>query len=286
LRKLVFTKADRTSRSRHPESDLRCGHALHPHPEALTFKTMSPPALSDLAAQSSLALFLDVDGTLLEIAPTPDAVVVPDSLKQMLNALSSRLDGALALVSGRSVRTLDQLFAPYRFAAAGIHGCERREANGCILRPDIDAASFAAARDALSQWAAQRPGTLLEDKGYALGLHYRQSPQFEAEALQAVLAVLPTLATHELQRGKFVFELRPAGYPKGQAIDAFMHEAPFRTRRPVFIGDDVTDEAGFAVVNALDGISIRVGQGIRTEARHHLGDVDEVIAWLGSMTGT
>lgn len=247
---------------------------------------MSPPDLSALAAQSNLALFLDVDGTLLEIAPTPDAVVVPDSLKQMLNTLSSRLDGALALVSGRSVRTLDQLFAPYRFAAAGIHGCERREANGCILRPDIDAALFAAARDALSQWAAQHPGTLLEDKGYALGLHYRQAPQFEAAALEAVLGVLPTLATHELQRGKFVFELRPAGYSKGQAIDAFMHEAPFRTRCPVFIGDDVTDEAGFAVVNALDGISIRVGHGTQTEARHHLDDVDEVIAWLGTLTGT
>lgn len=245
---------------------------------------MPLPAFSALAAQTDLALFLDVDGTLLEIAATPDAVVVPDSLKRMLNTLSARLDGALALVSGRSIRTLDALFSPYRFAAAGIHGCERREANGCILRPEIDADRFAATRAALSQWAARHPGTLLEDKGYALGLHYRQAPSFENAALDAVLEVLPRLPTHELQRGKFVFELRPAGYSKGQAIDAFMHEAPFRGRRPVFIGDDVTDEAGFAVVNALEGVSIRVGHGVETAARDHLDTVDEVVDWLGSLT--
>ncbi|HEY5810240.1 MAG TPA: trehalose-phosphatase, partial [Povalibacter sp.] len=136
---------------------------------------LQPPAI---ASEADLALFLDVDGTLLEIAATPDAVKVPVSLKHTLSSLTARLDGALALISGRSVRMLDTLFAPFHFPAAGVHGCERRESNGCILRPDIDMPRFVRVRDDLAAWAQSRPGTLLEDKGYALALHYRLAPQF------------------------------------------------------------------------------------------------------------
>ncbi len=245
---------------------------------------MSLPPLPSIAADANLALFLDVDGTLVEIAETPHAVVVPPFLRNTLNALSARLDGALALISGRSVRALDALFAPMCFAAAGVHGCERREANGCILRPEIDTTRIADARAELAAWANEHPGTLLEDKGYALALHYRLAPHLESAALSEVESVLSRLGTHDLQRGKFVFELRPAGYSKGGAIEAFMSEAPFRGRTPVFIGDDVTDEDGFAVVNQLDGISMHVGDPAGSVARYHFANVDEVNNWLSTLS--
>jgi trehalose 6-phosphate phosphatase len=234
----------------------------------------------------NLALFLDVDGTLLDIAPTPESVIVSEQIKQLLHTLSTLLDGALALVSGRSIRTLDVLFDPLRFTAAGIHGCERREASGCILRPDIDIARVAAARDELTAWTLRHPGTLLEDKGYALALHYRLAPELEIPALSEVESALAMLGTHELQRGKFVFELRPAGYSKGGAIQAFMSEQPFRGRQPLFIGDDVTDEAGFDAVNQLKGISVRVGHSTQTAAKYRLENVQAVIGWLGTLIST
>jgi len=245
---------------------------------------MTDATIPTLAANATLALFLDADGTLIELASTPDAVVVPASLKSLLKDLAERLDGALALVSGRSISTLDSLFAPTKVAAAGIHGCERREVDGTLHRPQIDATSFAAAREELAAWASRHPGTLLEDKGYALALHYRQAPALESAAFDATGKALQRLAgMHELQRGKFVFEIRPTGYSKGSAIEAFMHERPFRGRTPVFIGDDVTDEAGFVVVNQLGGISIRVGDVAATAAKHHLANVSAVRAWLNTL---
>lgn len=241
---------------------------------------ISIPVIPD----GNLALFLDVDGTLLEIAETPGAVVVPEPLKAMLGELSVRLDGALALVSGRSVQSLDTLFAPLRFTAAGVHGCERRETTGCITRPKVDLVKFAAARDQLAAWAQQHAGSLLEDKGYALALHYRRAPELETSAHARVMALLSRMGGgFELQSGKAVFEIRPAGYSKGKAIQTFMHEAPFAGRLPVFIGDDITDEDGFAIVNALNGLSIRVGDAAASAARHRLANVSEVIGWLRSL---
>lgn len=241
---------------------------------------MSVPIVPD----SRLALFLDVDGTLLEIAETPYAVAVPDAVKLRLHDLSSRLHRALALVSGRSLATLDQLFAPHRFTAAGIHGCERRLAGGSIEYPAVDTAPLAKARDELSTWVDQHPGTLLEDKDYALALHYRLAPQLEGAALDATLTVLAALGgVYELQRGKFVFEIRPMGYTKGTAIRSFMHEPPFAGRTPMFIGDDITDEAGFVVVNQLGGVSVRVGESEGTAARYRFANVDAVIRWLHAL---
>ncbi|HWK74996.1 MAG TPA: trehalose-phosphatase [Povalibacter sp.] len=233
--------------------------------------------------EHQLALFLDVDGTLLEIAQTPYAVIVPESLKITLDTLSSRLQGALALVSGRSVETLDALFAPYRFPAAGIHGCELRPAGSAIEYPAVDATQLAAARDTLSTWTQRHPGTLLEDKRYALALHYRLRPELETAALDAVLPVLTQLGgVFELQRGKSVYEIRPVGYTKGSAIHSFVRAAPFAGRTPLFIGDDITDESGFEVVNELGGVSVCVGAREPTAARYRLANVDTVISWLGS----
>lgn len=245
---------------------------------------MNLPAIPHDTPTASLALFLDVDGTLLEIAATPHAVVVSDSLRMLLAKLAERLDGALALVSGRSIETLDALFAPLHLAAAGIHGSERRERNGALVRPQFDAASLAAARESLAAWSNRHAGTLVEDKGSALALHYRLAPELEAAALaEAERAVERLTGSHELQRGKFVFELRPAGLSKGSAIAAFMESPPFQGRTPIFIGDDVTDEAGFAVVNGFGGLSIRVGPPASTSATHHLADVNAVLVWLEAL---
>lgn len=207
-------------------------------------------------AQGDWALFLDVDGTLLEIAETPQDVHVPDKLKQLLIDLSMHLDGAIALVSGRSLDDIDQLFAPLRPCASGMHGCELRDAAGRVTRPPLIRQRLDGARVALTQFVRDHPGLLLEDKGFGLALHFRRVPYLSAE-VQDVMKVLlgPDFV---LQPGKCVFELRPAGTSKGSAIAQFMKEPPFHGRAPIFVGDDVTDEEGFAVVNAMNGTSIRV----------------------------
>lgn len=243
-----------------------------------------PTAAHPGLASQNLALFLDVDGTLLEIAPTPDAVVVPDSLKTLLNELSIRLDGALALVSGRTLPVLDKLFSPYQFIAAGVHGCERREPSGCIRLPTVDAGVIAAARDDLSHWVAENQGLLFEDKGYALAVHYRRVPHMETPVRKNMIELVQLMGRQfELQPGKFVFEIRPCGYSKRSAIESYMRQAPFRDRMPVFMGDDLTDEGGFAVVNEMRGLSIRVGDDRPTLAAYQLASVDEAVRWLQAL---
>jgi trehalose 6-phosphate phosphatase len=241
---------------------------------------MPIPAIPD----HRLALFLDVDGTLIELAETPHAVVVPLSLKTLLNELSIRLDGALALVSGRSVADLDVLFTPFQFIASGVHGCERRDPTGCMVRPQIDASQLASAHAELVEWMRAYPALLLENKSYALAVHYRRAPELESMVRAHLVPLLNrTGGKFELHRGKFVFEIRPSGFSKRNAVHAFMQAPPFAGRVPVFIGDDVTDEDGFAMVNALNGISIRVGDDGPTQAKHRLANVDEAIQWLHAL---
>lgn len=230
------------------------------------------------------ALFLDVDGTLVEIAETPQGVHVPASLKQLLDEVRWRLDGALALVSGRSLANLDQLFTPLRFIASGVHGCERRTADGHVLRPEVDAATIARVRSQLADFARAHDGLLLEDKHYAVAMHFRRAPEMRDEVYRIMNEMLVHLGpTFALQAGKSVLELRPGAWTKGSSITAFMQEAPFIGRTPVFIGDDVTDEDAFAVVNDMSGVSIRVGNPVATLARHRLGGVSEVLRWLQSV---
>ena len=239
-----------------------------------------PPELAD-----DWALFLDVDGCLLDLAATPDAVVVPDGFAAHLTELHARLHGALALVSGRTIATLDALFAPSQLNAVGLHGVERRHAGG---------ASNAAAtppelikvRDEATRLATVYEGALVEDKGAAIALHWRQAPDAE-QALQAFAAhSLERLPGYRLQQGKQVVEMYP-GSPeggsldKGAAIATLLDLPPFSGRVPVFAGDDLTDESGFEVVNARDGLSVLVGDRTRSAARHHLPDPAAVRAWLG-----
>ena len=230
------------------------------------------------------ALFLDVDGTLLEIAETPQSVVVPSTLKQLLVSLSLRLDGALALISGRTLNDLDHLFAPLRFCAAGTHGWERRDAAGCVIRPQLDPACLNDAREHLRQFTKQHEGLLLEDKGQSLAVHFRRAPHLSWEVSTAVrLAWQQAGSKFAMQAGKCVFEIRPAACTKGTAIRALMQQPPFANRLPIYIGDDLTDEDGFAIVNEIGGISIRVGDAQGSAAQHRLPGVRQVLRWLESI---
>lgn len=242
-----------------------------------------PPALPGW--DDCWALFLDVDGTLLEIQRHPDEVRAPPGLRSTLASVSSSLDGALALVSGRAIASVDRVFAPLSLPTAGLHGLERRDAAGRVHYPEGYAERITSARAGLQAFAQSEPGLLLEDKGAALALHYRGAPALEPECLQRMeLARALAGEGFHVQRGKMVLELKPSGHDKGKAVHAFMAEQPFRGRRPVFVGDDVTDEDGFAAANELGGISIRVGPHASTAAQVVVPDVQDILAWLQSAT--
>jgi trehalose 6-phosphate phosphatase len=238
-----------------------------------------PPALA-----AGDGLFLDIDGTLLELASTPSAVRVDRDLALLLPALHSALGGACALVTGRSLTDVDALFPGLRLPAAGQHGCERRDAAGGVHLHAPDRATLARLRALFAAFAARHDGLLLEDKGASLAVHYRQAPELASEVHQAVAAALAHLpdAALRLQPGKCLVEVRPEGRDKGTAIRDFLREPPFRGRRPVFVGDDLGDEHGFAVVHRSGGIAVKVGPG-PTRARHRLPDVASVRAWLAAL---
>lgn len=234
---------------------------------------------------SAIALFLDVDGTLLEIAARPQAVSVPAELRELLRRLSLATGGALALVSGRAIADLDALFDPLTLPSAGLHGFEHRGARGvCRRRAAPSTAALELARRAMHQLARQHGGLLVEDKRFALALHYRGAPQLEDTVLAAMQEVAARVRDElELQRGKRVVELRPAGATKAQAVAAYLEEAPFAGRMPVFIGDDLTDEPAFELVNRSGGLSVLVGDPRPSAARARLADVAAVRAWLADL---
>lgn len=237
-------------------------------------------------AAADWALFLDVDGTLLPIAETPDGVEVSDHLRAVLARLAPLYGHALALISGRPIAELDQLFAPLALPSAGLHGLERRDAAGRIRRLG-EPAWLDALRRALGDFAAAHPGVLLEDKVRTLALHYRRAPEAEAAARRAVAELIGGDDQRlRVIEGKMVLEIKPRLADKGAAVAAFLGEPPFAGRRPVFIGDDVTDEDAFAVVNRLGGTSVRVGDLPGTAARYRLPDVNAVVAWLEALPAT
>jgi trehalose 6-phosphate phosphatase len=228
-------------------------------------------------------LFLDIDGTLVEIADTPSAVVVDPSLTALIAAVAQRLNGALALVSGRSLATIDQLFAPLELPAAGQHGAERRSASG-VLSSEKSAlgANLDRARALLRAFVASHPGTLFEDKGRALAVHYRLAPEHETGVRRAVTAAAaPLEARYEVQAGDKVLEIKPKGVTKATAAEAFMREPPFVGRTPVFVGDDLTDEPGLRFAERAGGVAIAVGD--RLHAPWHLENPHEVRRWLAAI---
>jgi len=231
-------------------------------------------------AAGAIALFLDVDGTLLRIAPTPDSVTVEPGTPEVLDRLQRSNGGALALISGRRIEELDRLLAPLVLPIAGQHGLERRDAAGVVRRYANAPPQLSLIGSRLDAFARAHPGVLIENKQLAIAAHYRLAPQAESK----LATLITTLADEspgllEVQHGKMVFELRPRGTTKGTAIAAFMAEAPFRGRMPLFIGDDDTDEHGFDVVNELGGISVKVGDGA-TAAHLRLESVEAVHQWL------
>jgi trehalose 6-phosphate phosphatase len=222
----------------------------------------------DSRSPAQWCLFLDVDGTLLDIAPTPDAVVVDAELPALLQHVRDTLGGALALVSGRSLVQLDTLFAPHVWPAAGLHGLERRDASGRIHRAGDADPILDEAREALADVVARAPGALLEDKGRSLAVHYRAAPALEHVLRRELKAIAARLGEdfHVLE-GRRVLELKPVAATKARAIEAFLAEAPFAGRLPMFIGDDVTDLDGFAAVEAAGGVSIGVGDRVEAMLR-------------------
>lgn len=220
------------------------------------------------------ALFLDIDGTLLDFSPSPESVIVPPGLPECLARLQQRLGGALALVSGRSLADIDRLFGP-GFAAAAEHGALLRGADGALLARHQPDPALAEIAPSLRQAVAARPGTLLEEKDFGLALHWRAAPE-HGEALTALgekLAVPHSGLV--LLPAKQALEIRSRGPDKGEALAAFMARPPFRGRRPVFIGDDVTDEPAIERARELGGAGLHVAHDFR-------GEPEAVRQWLAS----
>jgi len=239
----------------------------HTAPDPVTFDTRRT------------CLFLDVDGTLVDFASSPDAVQIDQKLLSVLEAIHAQLGGALALISGRSLAQLDRLFAPLVLPAAGIHGFERRGQARVLFRPALAAEALDAVREQLAAYVLPQPGLLLEDKGAALALHYREAPEAEDASRTIMAKAARRLGScFELLAGEKVFELRPAAPTKATAVEAFLKEEPFEGRNPIYIGDDQTDIEGFGAMRRNCGVDISVGE--RVSARWHLPDPSAVRAWL------
>lgn len=242
--------------------------------------SMKQPPLQALNPATA-CLFLDVDGTLIDFGPTPDAVTVDQELLRLLQTAEGACGGAVALISGRSLTQLDNLFAPHRWPAAGLHGMERRDANGKLHLHGPERLPGAVI-DQLQAIAREHPGLLLEDKGRAFALHYRNAEHLGECLTRRVNALTEDHGDDALhvQPGDYVLELKPSGITKAHAIDAFMEEPPFRGRTPVFAGDDLTDLHGFAAVQSHGGVAIAVGP--RVTAAERLASPQELRTWLSA----
>ena len=219
--------------------------------------------------QPSCALFLDFDGTMVDIAPQPHAVHVPEPLLAVLQEVHAWLGGALAVISGRPIAQIDEFLEPLQLPVAGVHGAERRGTDGGVHL--LNTHPLDHVEEAACALAAHHPGLLVENKRGSLALHYRQRPELEALCLATMQQAVDESPGLVLLRGKMVAEAKPGGASKGRAIEDFLAEAPVAGRRPVFIGDDVTDEAGFSAVQRLGGVGIKIGEGA-TVASHRLAD--------------
>lgn len=222
------------------------------------------PVAAVLRRHGRYCLFLDVDGTIVDFATTPGGVRIDPALVELMQQGSRAFGGALALVSGRSLADLDRMFAPQRWPAAGLHGLERRDAAGRTHATPGGIGELATARAMLEAIASQHPGVLVEDKGSALAVHFRGAPQLASGLAWMLEQLVRDLGDRfHLQGGACVLELKLRGPSKADAIDAFLGEAPFLGRTPLFAGDDLTDLDGFAAVERAGGLSIAVGDRVR-----------------------
>jgi trehalose 6-phosphate phosphatase len=236
-----------------------------------------PPNIDNIERH---AIFLDLDGTLAELVAHPDSVQVDRSTLRLLETLSEKVGGALAVVSGREIAVVDRLLRPLVLPVAGVHGLERRDARGVIHSRDT--ADISSIDFDLEKAIGHEPGVVIERKPGAIAVHYRRRPELDRRCRDVVHGVVEKRPDLHLLQGKMVYEIMPRGSDKGGAIQAFLSESPFLGRRPIFAGDDVTDEAGFSVVNAQHGISIKIGAG-ESVARFRAHDVRQFRDWLGGL---
>jgi trehalose 6-phosphate phosphatase len=240
-------------------------------------RELERPAPLDIRAD---ALFLDLDGTLAPIVSRPEDVRAEPRRNGLLRTLQDQLNGRLAVISGRSLGDIDRILDRAVLAAAGVHGLERRRGDGRVSQAQPSPA-LEPARAALAHLAAAWPGVRIEDKDLSLAVHYRAAPS-AAEAVKAEAAKLAASGELSLQEGDMVAELLTPGPNKGDAVRTFMAEPPFLGARAVFIGDDLTDEAGFVAVRAMGGLGVLVGSDRPTAALARLDDVAAVLDWLGA----
>ena len=224
-------------------------------------------------------IFLDFDGTLVEIEDSPEDVRVDKATLQFLERLRDRVGKALALVSGRDIHVIDRLLHPLVLPVAGVHGLQRRDAAGYLHTPAIDPCMMELIAVKLETAFRDEPGIFVERKTGAVALHFRLRPDFEKRCQALADQIVRCRPELHLMTGKMVCEIRLQGFNKGAVIEAFLNERPFKGRRPVFAGDDVTDEAGFAAVNACDGISIKIGNG-PTAAKFRASGIVELREWF------
>ncbi len=227
------------------------------------------------------ALYLDMDGVLAPLADTPEAVVPHPERTAALRAVADRLQGRVAIISGRTIEEIDRIAEASATSASGVHGLERRRADGSLHRAEA-APEVRDAVTAFENFARTRPGIIVEDKAVSAGLHYRGAPA-EADSAMALASDLAKQTGLTLQAGNLVVELKTPGTSKGTALNAFMKEPPFAGAVPVMLGDDLTDEDGFRAAEALGGFGVLVGPPRETAARHGLPDVEAVLAWLNAV---
>jgi trehalose 6-phosphate phosphatase len=240
---------------------------------------MTVMPLPDLRDPQRIALFLDFDGTLVSIADRPEAVHLDPSTSQALARLDKLLEGALAIITGREIAVVDRFLEPLHLSVAGVHGLTRRDAQGRTHVPSIDGAFVPKIEAALRPILDKHPSLILESKYGAIALHYRPHPELEQDCLAVMETAIHGLSGVELKRGKMVVEAKAIGGNKGAAIADYLLEAPFAGRQPVFAGDDITDEDAFLLVNARDGLSIKVGPG-ETHAAYRAAGTNEFLSWL------
>ena len=240
---------------------------------------MQTPALD---FNQPIALFLDVDGTLLEFCNNPDDVYPGVELNLILKSLSSLLKGALALVTGRRVLEIDRIFHPLQLPIGGQHGLEHRDAEGNFKL--VKSLEFPEnIRSQIQCFGEIYPECAIEDKSLTMAIHYRRAPKLEEKVLKFVNKLIEGEKHFHAISGNMVIEIKPLGVDKGQSIALFMENEPFVDKLPIFIGDDVTDEDGFRYINANNGISIKVGTRTSSLARYNLNNVNAVHDWLGSL---
>jgi trehalose 6-phosphate phosphatase len=237
----------------------------------------SLPSLRDL---DSYCIFLDFDGTLVEIADRPDDVRVDAATLRLIEGLRDRVGRALALVSGRDIHVVDRLLYPLVLPVAGVHGLQRRDASGRLHSPVIDQGVVEAIAAEVEAAFHSEPGVVIERKTGAVAIHFRLRPDFRKKCLALARKILRARPGLDMIEGKMVFEIRLHGDDKGAVIATFLEERPFRGRRPIFVGDDATDEPGFVAVNARDGVSIKIGDD-PTAATYRAAHIGEFLTWLG-----